>query len=137
VQRTKFSWVKRDKYEAERPSWEYPLLEMRRGIAFAEPEVRNEIQEWATWLIRSKMHVYYLDVTTAATPHFFAQPEFPLDREDMTENPILESGRFLPVTRLSRQSRPTSEATEFDGFRTPLGMYSIGRINRWSPRVKR
>jgi hypothetical protein len=34
-------------YESERPTWENPLAQMRRGIAIAEPEILNEIRETA------------------------------------------------------------------------------------------
>jgi hypothetical protein len=58
-------------YESERPAWENPLAQMRRGIAIAEPEILNEIRERATRPIRTKTHFKDLDVKAGVTPHVF------------------------------------------------------------------
>jgi hypothetical protein len=58
-------------YESERPTWENPLAQMRRGIAIAEPEILNEIGERAIHPKRTKTHFSHLDVNTVVTPHVF------------------------------------------------------------------
>src|SRR5258708_4920569 len=105
--------VAKIEYESERPTWENPLAQMRRGIAVAEPDILNEIREPATRPMRKKTHFNDL-VKTLKRLTFLARTRA---RFRVAINDIL---KVAPVRGASRIRKPRDRLRKFHGHRNSL-----------------